>query len=978
MKQLVILVLSLILSGSSDAVMAARRVKVKTPPDPQKELKEKLNRYFVNYYKPGQVLRSPAHLSSLSINDSLQTVEISADTYFGEQVFSPISADQIYHDVQDLLPDTLKPYQLSIKTGGWDIRQLVPNRLLPELDKSRLWGDINYEGEPWVKNTSIPYKITDGLANRHLCVWASHGRYYDIKADIWKWQRPPLFGTREDLFTQTIVVPYLIPMLEKAGAVVFTPRERDWQRNEVIVDNDSPLGYNEISSRHCPWVQTDSAGFGYHPEPYVDHENPFKLGSARKAHVGGNGSRLSLISYQPNIPEAGRYAVYVSYQTVEGSIDDAHYTVWHQGIPTEFCVNQQMGGSTWVYLGTFDFDEGTSVRNCVVLSNKSRHHKGVVTADAVRFGGGMGNIERGSGTSHLPRCLEGSRYYAQWAGMPWEVYSTKDGEDDYGDDINARSYMANHLAGGSVYMPDTIGQHVPLELSLAVHSDAGFSRNGDITGTLSICTTYLNDSILGTGMTRLASRDLADELLTTVSAEMQRLYGRWTMRELYDRNYSESRCPYVPSAILETLSHQNFNDMRYGQDPNFRFNFARSIYKVLLRYIARMHQTNYVVTPLAPSHLRTEITGEGKARLSWRPVLDPDEPTAAPEGYIVYTAIGKNGFDNGTYIKGGKTSYSLNVEPGMVYSFRVAAVNAGGESFPSELVSVCDIPGAQKSILIVNGFQRLASPKVINDEKRQGFDLEADAGVSYGRTAGWLGFQTNFDKSAIGRGGVNGLGYTNDSLMGQFIAGNDFNYIRTHADAIATSQRYAIASCSRQALMDGDIKTENYNLIDLILGLERNDGYSLRRGEAFPTLLRNQLQQFTAKGGSLLVSGSYVGRDMPLINDSIWLADVLKCDFGGTDTDNLQRDSIRGMGTEFQFYRHLNEQHYAATHPDILMPIAPAYSAMLYADDYSACVAYDGADYRAFTMGFPFECIESERMRQSLMRGILNFLLKTQ
>ena len=168
MKQLVILVLSLILSGSSDAVMAARRVKVKTPPDPQKELKEKLNRYFVNYYKPGQVLRSPAHLSSLSINDSLQTVEISADTYFGEQVFSPISADQIYHDVQDLLPDTLKPYQLSIKTGGWDIRQLVPNRLLPELDKSRLWGDINYEGEPWVKNTSIPYKITDGLANRHL------------------------------------------------------------------------------------------------------------------------------------------------------------------------------------------------------------------------------------------------------------------------------------------------------------------------------------------------------------------------------------------------------------------------------------------------------------------------------------------------------------------------------------------------------------------------------------------------------------------------------------------------------------------------------------------------------------------------------------------------------------------------------------------------------------------------------------------
>ena len=43
--------------------------------------------------------------------------------------------------------------------------------------------------------------------------------------------------------------PYIIPMLENAGAIVYTPRERDWQRNEVIVDNDiHPQGciYQEI------------------------------------------------------------------------------------------------------------------------------------------------------------------------------------------------------------------------------------------------------------------------------------------------------------------------------------------------------------------------------------------------------------------------------------------------------------------------------------------------------------------------------------------------------------------------------------------------------------------------------------------------------------------------------------------------------------------------------------------------------------
>ena len=38
----------------------------------------------------------------------------------------------------------------------------------------------------------------------------------------------------------------------------------------------------------------------------------------------------------------------------------------------------------------------------------------------------------------------------------------------------------------------------------------------------------------------------------------------------------------MPSAILETLSHQNFEDMRYGHDPNFKFTLGRAIYKAVL------------------------------------------------------------------------------------------------------------------------------------------------------------------------------------------------------------------------------------------------------------------------------------------------------------------------------------------------------------------------------------------------------------
>jgi hypothetical protein len=105
-----------------------------------------------------------------------------------------------------------------------EISELIPNRLSQNADKSRLWGDIDYDGEPWVKDISHPVKYTHGLQNRHLVLWASHGRYYDQSRGYWRWQRPKLFGTTEDLFTQTIVIPYLIPMLEQSGAVVFSPR----------------------------------------------------------------------------------------------------------------------------------------------------------------------------------------------------------------------------------------------------------------------------------------------------------------------------------------------------------------------------------------------------------------------------------------------------------------------------------------------------------------------------------------------------------------------------------------------------------------------------------------------------------------------------------------------------------------------------------------------------------------------------------
>jgi hypothetical protein len=411
--------------------------------------------------------------------------------------------------------------------------------------------------------------------------------------------------------------------------------------------------------------------------------------------------------------------------------------------------------------------------------------------------------------------------------------------------------------------------------------------------------------------------------------------------------------------------------MRYGQDPNFRFTLARSIYKSVLRFISRTHEIEYTVAPLTPSHPRVAFTNQskGEVRLSWQPVNDPQEPTASPQGYVVYTAKGSGGFDNGTHTH--SPHFSLRLEPGVLYSFRVAAVNQGGESFPSEVMSALFQPKSKATVLVVNGFHRLSSPAIIDTDTEQGFLLDDDIGVSYGRTAGFTGRQLYFDKDKMGSLDSIGLGFGFTELAGRFIGGNEFNYVRTHAEAIRQAGGYSIASCASEALGQTDRKA--YQVADVILGLERDDGHSLVRYKSLTPAMQAWLSDFAKQGGRLLVSGSYVGSDMTADDERLFLSRVLKCRYGGKATGD--RENVNGMGMNFKFFRRLNEQHYAAQHPDILQAEGKAMATMAYADGYGAAVAYGGSDYRCFTMGFPFECIQSAAVRASIMKGILTYLI---
>ena len=508
---------------------------------------------------------------------------------------------------------------------------------------------------------------------------------------------------------------------------------------------------------------------------------------------------------------------------------------------------------------------------------------------------------------------------------------------------------------------------------MGVHSDAGVKTDGTTVGTLSICTTQQGNPTLGTGLSRNASQVFANQLVTNAKRDIEGTFKKvWNTRGVKDANYSETRLPEVPSAIIETLSHQNFGDMRLGQDPNFKFTLARSIYKSILRYTASLHKRPYIVQPLAPDNFRIEYVSKDKVRLKWNGVNDPLEPTAKPTSYNIYMATGTSGFDNGVNVNG--NSYEITLEPNVLYNFRVTACNHGGESFPTEVLSAYHKEGAKQTILIVNGFHRLSSPAIIDNDTEQGFNLEADPGVSYGVTAGWNGRQSNFDRMQFGKEGPSALGFGGDELAGLFIAGNSFDYVRTHAEAIATSGKYNIVSCSSKAIENGYVKLEKYALIDLALGLEKNDGHSLYFYKALRPNMQTQIANYLNRGGRVFANGAYLATDMTSSNEQEWLARFFKVSAARSNQNNYNA-TINGLGSQFDIYRTMNEQHYGAYSPDILQPSGSAFSVMTYADNTSAAVAYKGSDFRTFVMAFPFECIKSREVRNRIMRGIIAYLL---
>jgi len=810
-----------------------------------------------------------------------------------------------------------------------------------------------------------------GLQGRHIALWQSHGRYWETKTDRWEWQRAATHRTVEDLYTQSYVIPFLLPMLENAGAVVITPRERDPQPYEVVCDNNESFDEprTDFLRRKGSYEEKghwEDAGEGFadlRPR-YQMYENPFRMGTVRQTRTTSGDSPDAEIIWRADIPEKGDYAVYVSYKTLPGSTTDARYTVHHLGGEALLHVNQTMGGGTWVYLGTFPFDKGE--KGYVSLSSRSGA-SGIVTADAVRFGGGMGKMERGGTLSGYPAYVEGALYQMQWNGVEMNLFD--DWDDDYTKDFAGRGKWVQELSGGSRVNPGVEGRHIPIDLSLAFHSDAGITPNDSIVGTLAIYTLKADNSDLyPNGENRMNGRLLCDQVQTQVVEDIRALFEPlWSRRQTWDRSYSEARTTGVPGMLLELLSHQNFADMRYGLDPQFRFTVSRAVYKGVLKYLSARYGCSYVVQPL-PVHNFSADLKDGKAVLNWSPTPDPLEPTAKVSHYRVYTRRDDGGFDAGMQIK--DTTCTLNLEKGHLYSFKVVACNDGGKSFPSEILSVGLPTREARKVLIVNNFTRVSAPVWFDTPTYAGFLDNLDSGVPWGTDILLAGSVNQFDRTAVWTDDDNpGFGGSYTDQGGSRIAGNTFDFPSVHGRALLRAG-YAFASTSAEAFHG---QTDAF-AIDLICGKQVTTrigrGAVEDRYSVFSDSLQAAIRRFTEKGGSMVLSGSYIGTDawssvFPVQkapeSTRQFIQDVLGykwvTNFGDTSGKADAAGNAPFRLPAVSYNREWSPLIYRVESPDGIEPASEKTKALLryQGTRITAATVFEGKGYRCVAFGFPLE-----------------------
>lgn len=514
------------------------------------------------------------------------------------------------------------------------------------------------------------------LAGKRIAISPGHGYYWHSSLG-WTTQRGNIGGLIEDIHTAEIVNRYLAPMLQNMGADVVYCREPGEQRVDGLVDNDQGAPrYTETGG----WSASPSSGY---------------QGSTYRFATTNPALETATATWSIPVLEDGLYPVFAWFRASNNRTPQAAYRIVHSGGVADVTVDQTVDDRTWAHLGNYWF---TAAQGATVTLSDRSPSPGVVIADAVRLGGGLGSIVRGGTTSLQERWRECARYWTQFAGAPASVYDSSASSQDSGDDVTARPRFAEWRTADAF---------------LSLHTNAGGGAG--------------TETFIYSGGATAGSSNLRQTVQTQLIADLRAEWDpAWVDRGQKQANFGELRLlSSMPGVLVELAFHDTVGSLDHDSlhEPEFRYLAARAYARGVLRHFAPLAP----FPPEPPPALRVLQDGNRGLSVRWN-------ATPGATSYIIEESLDGKGFRQVAVTS--STSYSTGpLPPHSLRSYRVRASNPSGRSFPTEVLTAGTDHLGAAPVLLVQGFDRLSRTVKQPDNTRDylsriGRSLRSDARTS--------------------------------------------------------------------------------------------------------------------------------------------------------------------------------------------------------------------------------------------------------
>lgn len=743
-----------------------------------------------------------------------------------------------------------------------------------------------------------------------VVVYVNAGHGWTAGSSSWFLQRGLLHDMIED-YGNLEQLNSFVELCHRAGATVVPFRPVGYQPIEIVLDQDDPE------------VSYDGAWSNSSGSPY--YENNRTVSGVHYRFASASAVETALARYTPVLPATDFYPVY-TWVLDSTNRTTQTYRIVYAGGATEVVVDHRLVGKGWVWLGNYYFEAGTG--GYVEISNRSSAG-GVVIADAIRLGSGLGDVAgAGPGTpSGYPRDEEAARYWAESeagnnaVGLPSSIWDCC--AQDIDDNVGTAARWAREM-NNQAYDNDR-WRRVYLEF----HSNAA---DGSARGTVALITQ--NATAHQAEFAQILGEEIeGDMLLLDVDFE-----HAWAVRNpntylgSFGAISTTNNGDEFDATILEVAFHDNPDDAELLLDPKVREAVARSSVHALVKFLHSLPGSGVPLAfaPERPARLSLIGTGAGEVQIAWQPPPAGEAYGDPPSGYRIYRSLNGYGFDGGLDVGDVLSATLTDVPAGQTTFMRVAAYNAGGESPPSETLAVRLEPDGPAEVLIVNGFDRI-------------------------------------DRAQDPRQSLAGIGVQRRPILRHV---NSRDYAVQHGLALA-SAGVSFDACANEAVLSANVNLLDYPAVVWICGEESS-------GDAtFDAQEQSLLTQYLSVGGSLLVSGAEIAWDLDYLNNGrAFYRNMLGAQYAADDAQTYQVSPTPGGLFDGlpAFALDDGTMYYDAEFPDVLTSGAGAEPALYYAGGTGgvAAVAYEGA-FRVVNLGFPFEIMMDPAARAALAQRVMAF-----